>query len=598
MKNTIAKYWKLLLSLLFAIAVFLFWMHPYAFVLSYQEQYQLFLFDENYFLERMSLPGGFVDYLAEFLTQFYFLYVVGAAILAILFLLFQRATWQLFHKFGAKEESYPLSFIPAILLWFYMGDENVMLSFLLSLILAEYFAMLYIAIADACKGWIGKTTCVIVGLPLLYWLIGANVEVVAALILLYELKSKKHPIVGLAAPLVVVAVVLIGAQFQQYPLYRLFGGINYYRYPAYVPYMQIGVMAVASILPLIISMLPDTKNKFIVPCEVLFLTVGGFFFVKAGFDPLKYDIIEYDALVRSNSWDKIIEKAEKNQPQTPLEVSCVNLALSQKGQLCDRIFEFYQNGGEGLFPTFTRDMVSPVSTAEVFFNLGMVNDAERYMFEAQEAIPNFRKSGRLTMRIIQCEIVNGQYAVARKYLKKLQKSLFYRKWAEEQMNYINQPKLIASDPLYAKLRKYRYTKDILFSDREMDQILGLLFIHCNENRNAFEYLMAYEMLQRDMEKFMKYYPIGKFAGYTDHIPYALQQALLYSWTQTHNSLQGMPWSIDSQWANNMVTFIQTYMRNKEDETLKTGPLSKTFWSYMLINKDSGKKTGRSMKQIY
>ena len=95
MKNTIAKYWKLLLSLLFAIAVFLFWMHPYAFVLSYQEQYQLFLFDENYFLERMSLPGGFVDYLAEFLTQFYFLYVVGAAILAILFLLFQRATWQL-----------------------------------------------------------------------------------------------------------------------------------------------------------------------------------------------------------------------------------------------------------------------------------------------------------------------------------------------------------------------------------------------------------------------------------------------------------------------------------------------------------------------
>ncbi len=65
---------------------------------------------------------------------------------------------------------------------------------------------------------------------------------------------------------------------------------------------------------------------------------------------MTYDLIDYDFLVRTEQWDKIIEKAEKKPATTPLSVSCVNLALSQKGMLADRLFEFYQNGGEGFVP--------------------------------------------------------------------------------------------------------------------------------------------------------------------------------------------------------------------------------------------------------
>lgn len=173
------------------------------------------------------------------------------------------------------------------------------------------------------------------------------------------------------------------------------------------------------------------------------------------FDEMTYDLIDYDFLVRTEQWDKIIEKAEKKPATTPLSVSCVNLALSQKGMLADRLFEFYQNGGEGLFPTFTRDMISPVSTAEIFFRLGMVNDAERYMFEAQEAIPNYRKSARLTRRIIECEIINGNYKVAAKLLRRLQKTLYYGNWANQTMALLGNEKAINRHPIYGKLRKYR-----------------------------------------------------------------------------------------------------------------------------------------------
>lgn len=66
MKNLMIKSWKPLLSLLFGVAVVIFWSVPYMSGLCFQEQYQMFLFDTNYFLERIVLPGGLADYISEF----------------------------------------------------------------------------------------------------------------------------------------------------------------------------------------------------------------------------------------------------------------------------------------------------------------------------------------------------------------------------------------------------------------------------------------------------------------------------------------------------------------------------------------------------
>ena len=69
MWSFIHKHLQGFLSLLFAVAVALFWAFPYRCALSYQEQYQLFLFTPSYFTERISVPGGLADYVAEFITQ-------------------------------------------------------------------------------------------------------------------------------------------------------------------------------------------------------------------------------------------------------------------------------------------------------------------------------------------------------------------------------------------------------------------------------------------------------------------------------------------------------------------------------------------------
>ena len=83
------------MTLVFGIAVFLFWRFRYPFALTYQEQLQLFLFDSDYFWGRVAEPGGFARYVAEFLVQFYNGVTIGAAIIALLYMLVQRLTWRL-----------------------------------------------------------------------------------------------------------------------------------------------------------------------------------------------------------------------------------------------------------------------------------------------------------------------------------------------------------------------------------------------------------------------------------------------------------------------------------------------------------------------
>lgn len=611
MKNLMIKIWKPLLSLLFGVAVVIFWAVPFVGGLCFQEQYQMFLFDTGYFLERIVLPGGLADYISEFLVQFYYMPVLGGAIIALLLMGIQVAVWGLMKQYGVRHDfpGYLLSFLPSIALWCAMGDQNVLLSFVVAL-----FGALVIGwIHNRFHNRLVKVVFELVSTALVYWFLGPVVFLYAALMIGDTLKNARQKGnvfsgIGYSAVILILTIawILLTTQTLQYPLYRIFAGLNYYRYPGAISPLPFVVMVWAVVIPFL-GMIPCHRkslqklqqSKVVIVLSYVLVIVASWFGIKASFDEMTYDLIDYDFLVRTEQWDKIIEKAEKKPATTPLSVSCVNLALSQKGMLADRLFEFYQNGGEGLFPTFTRDMISPVSTAEIFFRLGMVNDAERYMFEAQEAIPNYRKSARLTRRIIECEIINGNYQVAAKLLRRLQKTLFYSNWANQTMALLGNEKAINQHPIYGKLRKYREKKqDFLFSDREMDQMLGLLFLNDNHNRMAYEYLMCYELLQRNMEKFVQYYPLGRFVGY-DHIPRTFQEILIGNWMKTHSDPRTIPYSVDAQNVNNTLNFIQLYMQNPKDSQLSQQPYVSNAWYYVMVQgADEAARKKEEKKTIY
>ena len=114
---------------------------------------------------------------------------------------------------------------------------------------------------------------------------------------------------------------------------------------------------------------------------------------------------------------------------------------------------------------------------------------------------------------------------------------------------------------------------------------------------AYEYLIAYELLQCGLERFMKYYPLGRFVRF-DHILYAIQQVLIGTWLQRHNTLQDMPYSVDQQNVDATVAFIRAYMTSRNDPALNQPPLCYNAWHYLLLGGDTKRKGKEKMPGIY
>jgi hypothetical protein len=564
MKTGMTKYWNIGLSVLISIVIFLFWYVAYPHALTYQEQLQLFLFDADYFCERMAEPGGLARYIAEFLVQFYNATLYGALILAVLFMVVQRLTWRLMRSV----DYHVLSLIPTLVLWFAMGDENVMLAYVVALIMAMG-CILGLRLLERLN-LIGKVIIALVALPLLYWLIGPLVLLVAVCMVPTWLAG--------VAVIYVVALVLASAWLLPYPLMRLAVGIGYYRFPVTVPYLLLLIPALIAMMYYGCRHLPKPKQE--VKYALVFGIIALLFIPQHyGFDAKKYELMEYDYLVRTKDWNGIIAKAEQQTPDKPMSVSATNLALAMTNQLGERAFEFYQHGSEGLLPPFERNYATTQLTGEIYFCLGLVNTAQRLAFEAMEAISNYNKSGRALMRLVETNIINGQYKVADKYLKMLEKTFFYRRWAKRMRAMLGDEKAINTHPLYGTLRQYRLQEDFLFSDTELDKICGQLFMHNPQNQMAAQYLLMMPLLDRDIPRFMQY------AQYVQsqirYNPRICQEAIAFGFMQQRQQPpQGLVSPLILQQLND---FSRIYSAGGKD-ALGLQQFRNTAWYYLMVGK--------------
>lgn len=297
----------------------------------------------------------------------------GSLYSGFLYVLLQRLVWKLAKEQGAADVYYPLSFLPIIVLWHFMGDENAMLSLVVALLLALSASCWY---ADLKGKW-QRVAYILIVLPLLYWTAGAAHFIFMGWVIVREfrlnLKGKNFwggvgvfwgvGLWGIGCP-------LLASMWVQFPIYRLMGGIGYYRFPAVIPWIEIGLAVLLVVLPFLLSALPALKKKpvFYGVLQVVAVTLFGYYYVAAGCDMDKEEAMEYDQLVRNKQWQEIIEKAEEKSPVSPFGVTCLNLALGKTGQMGDRMFEFYQNGTEGLLPEFQRDFTSPLPTSEAYYH--------------------------------------------------------------------------------------------------------------------------------------------------------------------------------------------------------------------------------------
>lgn len=464
-------------TIVFGAGVFLFRLLLYPGAAGFQEQNQLFLFTWDYFLERIALAGGLADYIAEFITQFSYLPFVGELLLAVLFVVFQRSI----ALATDRDEWYMLSFIAPVLMLVYMSDMYVMLSYLVALI----FAVLLCALYRRRPGIIWASVATVLG----FWLIGPAIFVFT----LYAcLREKNMKVLILIVLSVLVVMVSRWTYLQQYPWKTVISGINYYRLPLTVPAFQLIIAIVTAFLPALTGILPSPKKSAGILVG-LFIGAGlGCYF---SYQRDTVELIAYDQMVRHEDWEGILKRAERYQPDSELGSVSVNLALFMTDRGSE-LPKFKQFGTRGLILPNIRDFISNSSSSEVFWRLGMINEALRYAFDTQESLINNRKSGRWMCRMAECQILNGRYDVAEKYLDILSHSLFYRKWAENERKFLRNEDAIASDRVYAYLQSVRYKNDFLYYYPEMDKMLAILYSQNKHNVMAAWYYHAWTAFKK------------------------------------------------------------------------------------------------------
>lgn len=495
------KYVNVLLTVIFCAAVYTFWVVRYPYALVYQEEVQMFLFDSEYLMERIVYPAGVARYIAEFLVQFYNQIAVGAAVLTLVLLAIQQLIWHV----GKRESknptlSYILSFLPVVFLWFAMGDESIKLTFHISLI----FALISIALYPEEQASLFRYIYVGVLTPILYYLAGPAVLLFCVYVAIREWGNKLFASLTL---LWGIGCIVISIPIVPQPAYRLFFGINYSLTIIDMPWMLYLSMLVCLLTMLFIHHTPKIYNKQVLTVvntsAFAALMVVALFVVPLNYDRKKYDVFEYNYLLRAQRWDAIIAKAESTPAHSPLSAASYNLALGKLGQM-NRAMQFRQNGWGGAFPPFSKNYLASLMTSEVYWQLGLVNTAQRFMFEAMEAIPDNNKSSRIIRRLAETNLVNGQYEVARKYLKLLQKTMFYSKWADKTLSLLDDEEAINSHPLYGELRQFRLTEDFVFSETEIDKIMGHLLMRNSNNNLAAQYLLLLPQLEGNKQKYDAY----------------------------------------------------------------------------------------------
>ena len=586
-----------LVSLLLMIAVGLFYGLLYPYHLHYYEQMQMFQLSSQYFWETVLLPGGLSDYLGRFLTQFFHITWAGALVMAVLYGMVYLSSWMALRDGLTGQNRLFWSFLlllPIRFLWINGCDENAMpalwIAFIASLLMV--FALKKIGNNTL------RRLVSLVALVVLYATVGPLSFVMIALMAFHELRQEDGLRWVWAIGFVIVALVLpqVAHQLFNWPLENLYKGIHYFRFTQ----IQLPYIWVAAGIIVVIDLLAHLAERYLKGKELVNGYVLGFGTlalmtllivqgVRRHYHPNNEVMMMYDDMVLNERWDEILAAASRRTPKHPACVQCINLAMAMKGRMGDLLFRCPQSDSGALLPEFSINFSRPLTAGQIYLNIGWTNTAQRFVYEAQESIPDYEKSARCYKLLAQTHLARGERELAKKYLRKLQKTLFYDDWANEAMALANNsdPKALSQHPFYGQLMRGAVKDDYFFSP-DMMAMLGNYCTTTPHNHVATQYLLALALVERDLETFVACFNLDQYLNGSDRIPEYYQQALALEWTRKHQTLEGIPYKLDERVLATMEQFVEDYNNQMPLQQLER-KYYMTYWYYYMSGEKKEKE---------
>lgn len=277
-------------------------------------------------------------------------------------------------------------------------------------------------------------------------------------------------------------------------------------------YLTRYTVAVLSFLSLILLALQCRKGWQKLLAGVLLLAVGAWalaspFHKHYGklWNVPKFDyerVIGLDIETCREHWDKVL-MLSKVDLYTEEASYCYNLALAMKGRLGDDLFNHSQNYHKTLlFPASgDQTIFSNTLAGEAWFQLGDMTQAEQSAITSLQASPR-HTGARFLVRLARVNLISGEDGAAMKYLKLLDRTLFYGKWARSMMPG-RQDETVRAQLAEARARLPK--EDIVHQSERPREILLALLDADPDNLPARNYLLCYDLMTYNLDAFMQEY---------------------------------------------------------------------------------------------
>jgi hypothetical protein len=219
-------------------------------------------------------------------------------------------------------------------------------------------------------------------------------------------------------------------------------------------------------------------------------------------------------------WPELIASARSN-PTNPLIVHAVNRALYHTGRLGYEMF-FWPQNTDSLFLADPAYQWHYWQRFNAYLDIGYINMAENLLTECLEGLGD---RPMVLQKLALINMVKNNTDTARVYLNTLNKTLYYTDWARHYLNLLQTDPNLSSDKYIQQLRSISLDKDYSTTSIPAQNLLILLLEKNSKNKMAFEYSMAWYMLNKHLGNFVQNIERLRDFGYSE-IPTHYEEASL------------------------------------------------------------------------
>jgi hypothetical protein len=566
--------------------------------LIYQSQEPVFFLDRYFIYEFFSYPGGVNELAAAFLSQFFYYSWTGALLLVVVFASVTINAWLLIRSITTNRPILYLHWIPSVALQALHSNYRFPLALTLGLLWALFCVNIYIRLAFS-KSMLRLVLYLILQTALYYVTAGQSF-IFSLVIILYEILYHRSILLPLFYTLFAALLPYVGASIvfivrirdaytkhlTTYGIYEVtwLSWVLYGFFPLILllvtierKFFKAGKMKVSNLWDRLLW------HRSVLMLLIQAVIIFSFVFISALYSYNKREkaFLLINHYARFEEWHKVIEIAQKGLPISNVVQCQVNRALYHAGYLPDKMFAMIQLfKGDGLFLHKSVRAPYALQHSDLFFDLGLINESEHW---AHEAIASNGDTVWNLQRLALVNLLKEKHDIAAKYLEMLRKTMWHKKWAAEHQKYLSDDSDFWEHPKYRYLKSVMPESDFLVSPAEPELCLEELLKN-TKNKMAFEYFMAYCLLEGQVGRFVK--NLRRFNDYDyPKIPRHFEEAMLIYDQLTGGkgvTLQGR--EISAQTIRKFNDFNRIKAKHKNDKAAARSELIKyrdTYWFYGL-----------------